>query len=133
MAETIDITITVRNKLKKEKREINVFHQGTRSTHIISHNSSVTLPLKTTTENDYLHISPIRGPGNLRNDCLINLPSWINLEFSMEGKAALTHSHDRTLLKIPPGPPTWQVKMTRSVGSPLKATVTGDHVTIDDS
>jgi len=118
MTEHFDFTITVENKLIKEKRDINVYHHSTRSAHIISHNSSITLPLRTVGEDDYLHISIVSGPGNLWKDCLIGLPSWANFEFASEGKLTLTHSSDakRTLLKIPPGPPTWQLKMTRPNG-----------------
>ena len=109
--------ITVKNKLVKEKRDINVYHQATRSAHIISRNSSITLPLGATRqEEDYLHISVIRGPGNLWKNCLIDLPSWANFEFSSEGKMAVTHSGDRMVLNIPPGPPTWQLKITRPNG-----------------
>ncbi len=113
MPEEINITITVQNKLKKEKRDLNVYHQSTRSAHIISHNSSITLPLRTVEEDDFLHISVVTGPGHLRQNCLIELPAWANFEFSSEGKVTLTHSGDRTSLKIPPGPPKWELKITR--------------------
>jgi hypothetical protein len=113
MMEESSITVTVQNKLKKEKRDLNVYHQSTRSAHIISHNSSITLPLRTIGEDDFLHISVVSGPGNLWQNCLIDLPSWANFEFSSEGKVTFTHSSDRTLLKIPPGPPKWELKMTR--------------------
>ncbi len=118
MSKNLDITITVENKLIKEKRDINVYHHSTRSAHIISHNSSITLPLRIVGEGDYLHISVVSGPGSLWKDCLIDLPSWANFEFASEGKLTLTHSDDpkRTLLKIPPGPPAWQLKMTRPNG-----------------
>ena len=122
MTENLDIAITVENKLIKEKRDINVYHHSTRSAHIISHNSSITLPLKTVEKDDYLHISVVSGPGSLWKDCLIGLPSWANFEFASEGKLTLTHSDDpkRTLLKIPPGPPAWQLKMTRPNGCKKK-------------
>jgi hypothetical protein len=122
MTENLDIAVTVENKLISEKRDINVYHHSTRSAHIISHNSSITLPLRTDGEDDYLHISVVSGPGNLWKDCMIGLPSWANFEFASEGKLTLTHSSDakRTLLKIPPGPPTWQLKMTRPNGCKKK-------------
>jgi hypothetical protein len=115
MAKEIDITIE--NKLITEKRDINVFHHSTRSAHIISHQSSITLPLRSAGdgEDDYLLISVVKGPGYLWMDCVINLPSWANFDFSLEGKLNVTHSTDagRTVLKIPPGPPTWELKITR--------------------
>jgi hypothetical protein len=122
--------ITVKNKLIKEKRDINVYHQATRSAHIISRNSSITLPLRASQEEDYLHISVISGPGNLWKNCLIDLPSWADFEFSSEGKMAVTHSGDRMVLNIPPGPPTWQLKITRPNG--LQMMQTPDHVIIGD-
>ncbi|UCH92779.1 MAG: hypothetical protein JSV88_21120 [Candidatus Aminicenantes bacterium] len=128
MPEKLDII--VENKLIKEKRDINVYHQSTRSAHIISRSSSITLPLKTVEEDDYLYISIVRGPGNLWKDCVINIPSWADFEFSLEGKAAITHTGNRTLLKIPPGPPTWQLKMTRPKDFGMAQT--SDHVIIGD-
>lgn len=110
------IGITIENKLRKEKRGINVYHHATRSAHIISYNSSVTLPVETVGEDDYLHISVVSGPGNLWKDCLADLPSWADFELSTEGKVTLTHLGDRTQAKIPAGPPTWQLKITRPPG-----------------
>jgi hypothetical protein len=140
MAREIDVTIE--NKLAAGERDINVFHQSSRSAHIISHNSTVTLPLGNTDENDYLYISVARGPGYLWMDCVISLPAWADFDFSSEGKLVLTHSEDarRTFLRIPPGPPTWKLKITRSVGlglwsaNPLTV-VQGEHehVTISDN
>ncbi len=62
--------------------------------------------------------------------CLINIPSWANFEFCAEGKVALTHSNDdaRTMLKIPPGPPTWQLKRMRPTAALIGHTL--DNVTI---
>jgi hypothetical protein len=133
MTKNRDVSITVENKLINEKRDINVYHHSTRSAHIISYNSSITLPLRTVGEDDYLHISVVSGPGNLWKDCLIGLPSWANFEFATEAKITLTHSNDtkRTLLKIPPGPPTWQLKMTRPNGCTKKDNIE-DNVTVGD-
>lgn len=110
---SVKVDIIVENKLIKEKRDIHVYHQSTRSAHIISRSSSITLPLRTIVEDDYLYISVVRGPGNLWKESVIDLPSWADFEFSLEGKVVITHSGNRTLLKVPPGPPTWQLKMTR--------------------
>lgn len=128
---TGEFDITVENKLIREKRDINVYHQSTRSAHIISRSSSITLPLRTVVEGDYLHISVVSDPGNLWKDCLINLPSSLDFEFSSEGKVTINHAieSERILVKIPPGPPKWQLKVTMANGSPLK---TPDHITIGD-
>jgi len=113
---TKEFDITVENKLIQERRYINVYHQSTRSAHLISYNSSITLPLGTDAENDYLYISAVRSHGNLWKACLIDVPSWADFEFSSEGKVAVAHTNDadRIILKVPPGPPTWQLKMTQS-------------------
>jgi hypothetical protein len=116
-----EIEITVENKLILEKRDINVYHHSTQSAHIISYNSSITLPLGTNGENDYLHISVVKGPGYLENYCVIDIPSWANFDFTSKESVtaiSITHSNDpdgaRTVLKIPPGPPAWELKITRS-------------------
>ncbi len=109
------VEFTVENRFNKEKRDINVYHRSTTSAHIISHNSSTTLPLRTGGESDFLDISPVSGPGHLRNDSIIDLPSWTDFEFSFSSgsKVTLIHSGGRTYLRIPSGPPTWQLTITQ--------------------
>lgn len=128
-----EFNIKVENKLIKERRYINVYHQSTRSAHLISYNSSITLPLGTVEESDYLYISAVRSNGNLWKACLINVPSWADFEFSLDGKVAIVHSieKDRTILKIPPGPPTWQLKMTQSTAALMGRL--SDHIIIRDN
>ena len=109
--------ITVQNKLVAEKRDLNVYHHSARSANMISHSSSITLALRTVEGDDYLHLSVVSGPGRLRKDCVIDLPSWVDFEFSSVENGAIIHSGNRTLLKIPPGPPAWQLKITRAPGS----------------
>ncbi len=109
------VEFKVENRFTKEKRDINVYRRSTTSAHIISHNSSTTLPLRIVGESDFLDISPVSGPGELRNDSLIDLPSWADFEFSFssEGRVVLLHSGGRTFLRIPSGPPTWLLKITQ--------------------
>ena len=131
------LNITIENRLALEKRDINVFHHATRSAHIISHHSSFTFPCDCCGEDDYLQVSVASGPGNLWMDCLINLPSWVNFEFFSEGKLTVIHSNDRssTLLKIPPGPPTWELTLRwpSRLSHAHPSTGTGlNHVTIGD-
>ncbi|MFC2141150.1 hypothetical protein ACFLQP_02515 [Acidobacteriota bacterium] len=125
--------ITVKNKLLEEKRYINVYHQSTKSAHIISYDNSITLPLGTVEESDFLYISAVKSQGNLWKACLINVPSWADFEFSLDGKVAIVHSNDkdRTILKIPPGPPTWQLKMTQSTAVLMGRL--SDHIIIRDN
>lgn len=94
-----EIEIKVENKLVIEKRDLNVYHHSTQSAHIISHNSSITLPLGTSGENDYLHISVVKGPGYLENNCLIDIPSWANFDFTCKESVtgiSVTHSLSTT-------------------------------------
>ncbi|UCH93509.1 MAG: hypothetical protein JSV88_25000 [Candidatus Aminicenantes bacterium] len=125
-----EINVIIENKLNMEKRDMNVYHHSTRSAHMISHDSSITLPLRPALEGDYLHISVVSGPGHLTNKSVVNLPSWADFEFSSVGNVAITHTGNRTLLKIPPGPSTWQLRMTRSINSFINRS--SDRVTIGD-
>jgi hypothetical protein len=135
------IEVTVENKLLAEKRDINVYHHSTQSAHIISHNSSITLPLAANGEKYYLQISVVKGPGYLENNCLINIPSWVDFDFTSKESVtaiSITHSHDpegaRTVLKIPPGPPAWELKITRPscLASNQQFTKKRDYVVISD-
>jgi hypothetical protein len=117
---TKEIKITIENKLVMEKRDMNVYHSFSKSAHMISYNNSITLPLRTVIESDYLHISIVSGPGHLKGQCIVSLPSWIDFEFSSREDLTVTHSGDRILLRIPSGPPMWQLKVTRSDSSIIK-------------
>jgi hypothetical protein len=125
-----EINITIENKLVIEKRDMNVYHHATRSAHMISFDSSITLPLRPVIEDDYLHISIVSGPGHLKSKSIVNLPSWVDFEFSSRGDVTVAHSGNRTLVKIPPGLPMWQLKMTRSFSSLINQL--SDCVTIGD-
>lgn len=125
-----EINVTIENKLVLEKRDMNVYHHSTRSAHLISHNNSITLPLQPSVEDDYLHISVVSGPGHLINKSILIIPAWADFEISSEGKVSVAHLGDRTLLKIPPGPSTWQLRMTRSSTSIINRAV--DRVTVGD-
>ena len=128
-----EVPIIVKNKLITDKRDINVYHHSTRSAHIISHRSSITLPLQSVGEDDYLHISVGRSPGNLWKDCMIRLPSWLDFELSSDGNVSVSRSGNgkRTLIKIPPGPPTWEIKITRSDGTGAGDSLREDDIAIE--
>jgi len=125
-----EINITIENKLVMEKRDINVYHHFNRSAHLISYNSLITVPLRSAAEDDYLHVSIVSGPGHLENNSVVILPSWIDFEFTPGGNVTVIHSGDRTLLKIPPGPPVWQLKITRVSSSSVDRS--SDRVIIGD-
>lgn len=128
---TKEINITIENNLLMEARDITVYNHFSRSAHMISNYSAVALPLKSAVENDYLHISIVCGPGHLTNKIVIDLPSWIDFEFSSNGDVTVTHSGSRILLQIPPGLPKWQLRMTQSVSS--FSTIHADRVSIGDN
>lgn len=125
-----EISITVENKLVMEKRDMNVYHHSTRSAHLISHNNSITLKLRPSLEDDYVHISIVCGPGHLTYKSILNLPSWADFELHSEGSLMAAHSGERTVLKIPPGPSTWQLKMKRPIDFFIGRLA--DRVTIGD-
>lgn len=125
------IEMTIQNKLNAEKRDLNAYHHGNKSAYMISHGSSITISLGTVEEGDYLHLSIVTRPGNLEQDCWIDIPSWCDFSVSSPGNVVLTHSSDRTLLVIPPGPPICQLKITRPASIlDVKKPV---HVAIGDS
>jgi hypothetical protein len=126
------VDITVRNKLIKEKRDINVYHHSDRSAHIVSCNSSITRSIKPVEADDYLHISVVTGPGILKDYCVLDLPSFVNFRFSLPGEMTLIHSGERILVRIPPGPPLWEVKMTLPKRLSTTGSIADDHVTVTD-
>lgn len=126
-----EFNITVRNRLVAEKRDVNVYHHAAKSANLISCNSSITLALRPDEEDDYLHLSVVRGPGKLGQDCVIDLPSWVDFEFLSIGSGSLSRLRDRVRLIIPPGPPVWQIKITRPSG--LDDTPTKDYIILGDS
>ena len=129
-----EFKIIIQNKLLTEKRDIYVYHSFTQSSHIISTNSSIVLPLKTAAEKDYLSISIPGGPGPLIKGCRVNLPAWADFKFSAQGEVTVSHCHtiNRIILHFPPGPQKWELKIMRianhSPGSPL----TNDRITVCD-
>jgi hypothetical protein len=123
--------VTVRNRLVAEKRDVNIYHHFAKSANMISHDSSITLALRPVEEDDYLHISVVSGPGKLSKDCVFDLPAWADFEFSAIGNGSLHHSGDRMLLRIPPGPPLWQIKVTRPPASAIAPTE--DYIILGDS
>jgi len=124
------IQITIKNKLSMEKRDLNIYHHADRSVHMISYNSSLSLALGSVNQDDYLHISLISGPGNMEGNCLVNLPSWVDFELNSAANITISHSGHYTLIRIPPGPPVWQLKMTRSLSSSYAQN--SDAITIGD-
>lgn len=107
---------------------MNVYHHAAGSAHLISCGSSIPLPLGSDAEDDYLHISMVSGPGNLKRKCVIWLPVWADFQFSADEKITLSHGRERIKLEVSPGLPTWQLKITRPAS--CRAAVTGDNVIV---
>lgn len=129
---TREVEITVLNKLIKEKRDIHAYLHSSRSGHIISSNSSLKLGIKSMEENDYLHISMQRGPGHQENYCILDLPSFLDFKFSNSGEVVLVHTGERTLLRIPPGPPLWEIKIKPKMRFSCQPLDNQGHITIGD-
>ncbi|MCP5049181.1 MAG: hypothetical protein GY940_18575 [bacterium] len=125
------IKITVQNRLITEKRDLTIYHHSGKTSYMISHSNSIDILLGTVENGDYIHFSVVSGPGNLEKECCIDLPSWCDFTVSALGNGDLSHSGDRTSLRIPPGPPVWQLKITRPSG--YIHSQTGDYVIIGDS
>ena len=125
------IEITVRNMLLAEKRDLSVYHHADRSASLIGSNSRIMLSLRTVEENDYMHLSVVRGPGKLRQECVVDLPFWLDFDFSSVGEGIIRRIGKRTRLTIPPGPPGWQIKVTRS--PEITDVPPVDYITISDS
>lgn len=124
------INITIRNRFIFEKRDLNVYHHYEKKAHFIGSSGVVTAALASAQDGDYLHISVVSGPGNLKYRNLINLPSWTDFEFYCEKTVIVSHIRDRIIVKIPEGAPPWQLRLTRSpCASPLR---NSDFVTIGD-
>lgn len=109
--------IKIVNKLRTEKRGLNIYHQSTQGSHIISTGSSVRFSLKPGKEDDFLHLSVISGPGPLWKECRVGLPSWCDFDFSGGGALRVEHCGEKLQLVIPPGPPSWQLVVTRAKSS----------------
>lgn len=124
--------LSIRNKLVKEKREINVYHHSNRSSHIISFNNTLSIQVETDGEedNDYLHISPVKGPGYFSRNIYIQLPYWVDFKFSAEKEIVFTHISQRLLIRIPPGPPSWELKVIISTGDSIP--ISGNSITVGD-
>jgi hypothetical protein len=128
-----EISISVENKLITEERDIYVYRHLTKETHIISHGNSSSFDLGTTEEMDYLSISTVAGPGDLIFGCLINLPLWVDFQLNTEGKVTLTHSGSRVSVRVPPGTPTWQLKITLPTGCSITPQPGHDFIIVGDN
>lgn len=125
-----DVEITIENRLAMEKRHLNVHHSTIRS-HVVSFNNSETISLAPVSQDDYILVSAHPGRrDSVWQDCLINLPAWVDFEFLTEGKVTLIHSGNRILVRKPSGPPTWHLRLTRPIRE--TATVRKDFLIIGD-
>ncbi len=115
MSETLYVVIN--NLVLREKREISVYHHGTRGAHLISPNSSVKLPLRMESKGDYLHISPVMGPGFILSRWVVCFPGFLTFECDIDRKLSVRQGPGETCIKIPPGAPNWHVKVMLPPGT----------------
>ncbi len=126
------IRIAVCNRLVRDRRDINVYHHSEGTNNIISSKSRAVYSLGDHDAGDCLKISVPSGPGYLLNPCILEMPPYMNYRFSAEGKFLLLHKGERTLLKIPPGPPLWELKLFIPVPMGPGFSVSEDQVIISD-
>jgi hypothetical protein len=119
------LTIEVKNNFKKGKRGIIVHDSSQKQDWIVPWEKNGRGDTKQefdfpTGKDDYLVIAVTPGAGDLKG-CKAELPAALPFIFTpggMEKMKILTSSDgERTTLRIPPGPPTWQLK----IKNPLKA------------
>ncbi len=104
--------LTIKNELTAENRYLNFYHHADISGHLISCGGSIAVSFKTLDSGDYVHISAASGPGVLKHGIVIDLPSWLDFILVTEGKTiSMDHTGGRTTIRIPPGPPTWMLKL----------------------
>lgn len=118
MSSETGIELKIHNKMIGEKRDLNIYHNHDRGAYMISRNNYVNLKLHNIDENDFLYISIVSGPGAMTKDCWINLPSWCFCSFSSMCNADICLSGQRFMVRIPPGPPVWQLKICSPKISP---------------
>lgn len=110
--------INVQNRLIKEKRDLNVYHKASKSAYMISHGNEISIELESDEDGDYLHLSVVTGPGSMKGESWITVPSWCRFTVSGLGNGDIAYCGEDTMLKVPPGEPKWQLKITRRPGSP---------------
>jgi hypothetical protein len=130
MPEETATKITIQNKLMAEKRDLNIYHHSTRSAYMISRNNSVGIDLDSRENGDYIHISIVSGPGGMEKDCWLNIPAWCFFSFSGMCNGDIFHVNQRFLVRIPPGPPVWQLKISKPAAAHTGET--GDSIFIGD-
>lgn len=118
MSDETGIELKIHNKMIAEKRDLNIYHNHDRGAYMISRNNYVKLKLNGIDDNDYLHISIVSGPGAMTKDCWVNLPSWCFCSFSGMCNADICNSGERIMVRIPPGPPVWQLKISNPGSTP---------------
>ncbi len=123
------IELKFENKLLTGKRDLNIYHRDHRGTHLISCGSTVSIPLKTISEEDYINLSVAVGPGYMEHQSVVDLPSWLDYEVLSEGRFGASRCGDRTRLKFPAGLPEWTLKITLST---CQCGVFSERVIIND-
>lgn len=124
----------VNNMLIGQRRDIHIYHHSTRSSHIVSDNSAVVLELHNGISGDFFYISVVKGPGDLNKPCYIDLPNWMDIQFSSRGDVLVSHPNggDRLKFRIPPGPAGWEIKAKIPPDSHITDRLSEDEITISE-
>ena len=124
----------VNNMLVGQRRDIHIYHHSTRSSHIVSDNSSVVLELQNGTSGDFFYISVVKGPGDLRRPCNIDFPNWMDIQFSSRGDVLISHPKggERLRFRVPPGPAAWEIKAKIPPHSHVLNRLSEDEITVSE-
>lgn len=126
------LAIVISNKLEKEKRDLTMYINTVKESHLVSANSSRIWRAKPGAADDFLHIAVAPGPGQLKSTWILDIPSYLNVKFRSSGEFVLFHSEERTELRIPPGPPDWQIRLTVSPRAAMPGQKGNHRVNIQD-
>ncbi len=112
------VRFTVENKLFKAKRQLCVYRYRSQEADIISYGTQIRLELDSNgnSAEDYIHLSPVAGPGALCYETVIHIPLFFNIDITTEGQANLQRLDEYTVIRIPPGDALWKVKISLPAG-----------------
>lgn len=106
-----EMELEFRNRLKRERRDVSLYHNRENSSHIISSGNSLTLTLKPTEAGDYLNLAIVTGPGPSEYECVVDFPAYFVFQLTANGSFVVVHEKRRMRMKLPIVHPFWQLKV----------------------
>ena len=106
------VSIMIKNKLIREKKDLAVYHHASKSAHIVNCNSSIYINLSKRLTTDYLHLTQITGNEQFTADCYLSLPSWLDYTVESDKKLEATQHGGHTVLRLPSGFDQWKIKIS---------------------